>query len=365
MLDPVEAHGPARFMLDRLLQDNPKMDITRPIPMSTLTDAFRRMRSGGPVSYGNDGRHGGDEDFFLEQEKTSLVPTFSSKREIIPIAGFGMGAFSSVRIRERGIKEASNLVNRYDRNNDQMLDEDELSLGRWSDPPLQYDQNQDGKLSLPELADRQARQRTARNEQNRPNRDQASAEKKITSALEKKDTPGLFDNRSSYRIEDKDGNPLRPHGIPDWFLQYDVNVDNQVSMREFIKNIDQAAINDFYRFDKNRDGFITSQECLLAIRSGMIPGAASGSTGLTSNSISGSGSTPGQNSGLHANSKSSLRPMDDRMRLWTESKFRKLDKDKNLSLSTDEFMEGDFATADTSKNGVIDFQEYAALRGNR
>ena len=59
MLDPDEAQGPARFMLDRMARSNPKIDISKPIPMSVLTESFQQMRSGGSSS---DGRSYGSSD---------------------------------------------------------------------------------------------------------------------------------------------------------------------------------------------------------------------------------------------------------------------------------------------------------------
>ena len=68
MLDPEEAQGPARFMLDRMARDNPNIDLSKPIPMSTLTEALQRMRSGGSSSSGSPMGGGGDEDFIMTPE---------------------------------------------------------------------------------------------------------------------------------------------------------------------------------------------------------------------------------------------------------------------------------------------------------
>ena len=53
MLDPDEAQGPARFMLDRMARSNPKIDISKPIPMSLLTESFQQMRSGSSENSSN------------------------------------------------------------------------------------------------------------------------------------------------------------------------------------------------------------------------------------------------------------------------------------------------------------------------
>ena len=144
MLDPEEAQGPARFMLDRMARDNPNIDLSKPIPMSTLTEAFQRMRSGGSSSSGSPMGGGGDDDFIMTPEKSSLVPGFSTKVTVIPVPGFGVsGEAKNVPVEESDLREAESRLRSYDKNNDKMLDESELKEWRSSDPPLSYDTRED------------------------------------------------------------------------------------------------------------------------------------------------------------------------------------------------------------------------------
>ena len=53
-----------------------------------------------------------------------------------------------------------------------------------------------------------------------------------------------------------------PKGLPDWFLEKDVNGDGQVTMAEFTDNWTPDKVAEFARYDLNHDGIITAAECL-------------------------------------------------------------------------------------------------------
>ena len=75
-IDPEEAQGPARFMLDRMARNNPKIDLSKPIPISAITEAFQQMRNGGSPG----GGPGGDmNDESVDAGPSTLVPTFGIK----------------------------------------------------------------------------------------------------------------------------------------------------------------------------------------------------------------------------------------------------------------------------------------------
>lgn len=368
MLDPEEAQGPARFMLDRMARDNPKIDITKPIPMSTLTEAFQRMRGGGGP--GGDGRGGdgrSDDELALINEKTSLVAGFSSKMELVPVPGFGAMAetTSNIRVEEQDLKEAEDRIKRYDKNNDQAIDEAELKEGRWGDNPMQYDRNKDGKLTKQELATRQARRRLLKVEQDQSKKDQANIAKKKEATEEKKERPNPFEKTASYRLSDAEGKPMRPPGLPEWFTRNDINSDNQISMNEFSRKWTDEVVEDFARFDANGDGLITSKECLAAVKKGYIPGAiSSSSSASTSSTASPTIASESTNSGgvSTASKTTSSASGKDRMRPWVEKQIKKLDKDGNGTLSPDEFSEKNFDQVDSNKDGKIDIEEYVEHR---
>jgi len=53
-----------------------------------------------------------------------------------------------------------------------------------------------------------------------------------------------------------------PKGLPDWFLEKDVDGDGQITMAEFTTNWTPDKVAEFARYDLNHDGIITSAECL-------------------------------------------------------------------------------------------------------
>ncbi len=53
-----------------------------------------------------------------------------------------------------------------------------------------------------------------------------------------------------------------PKGLPDWFLEKDVNGEGQVTMAEFTDHWTPEKVAEFARYDLNHDGIITAAECL-------------------------------------------------------------------------------------------------------
>jgi Ca2+-binding EF-hand superfamily protein len=363
-LDPEEAQGPARFMLERMARDNPKIDLTKPIAMSTLTEAFQRMRGGA----GGDGRGGPSDEEILEPESDSLVPGFSTKQEKIPVPGFGAsGEKFAVRVDERDLKEADDRIKRYDKNNDQSLDENEMKEGRWTDSPMQYDRNRDGKLNRQELATRQARRRNLKGDQesNNKKKEQANAARTRDAGEKKEEAkPNIFEKIASYRLTDAEGKSVRPAGLPEWFTRNDINNDAQVSMKEFNRNWSATVIEDYERFDINKDGFITTKECLAGVKKGYIPGAMSTAPASESTASSGTTSSAAPSTASPTPAASSG---GDKMRAFAEKAIKKLDKDGNGLLTPEEFKETDavFTKNDTNKDGKIDIDEYVAYRNAR
>ena len=368
MLDPDEAQGPARFMLDRMARSNPKIDISKPIPMSLLTESFQQMRSGSSSSeYGSS--YSDSENAIVE--KNSLVPGFGKKAvEKVPVPGFGVGGEkANIAIDERDMREADDRMERYDKNKDGYLDENEIKEARLSGTPMQYDNNRDGKLSRQELAARQAARRLASGgqpESPSQRRDDSnskkSRDKRVNEEELAKDKPNLFEKRASFRVTDAEGKVPTAAGLPEWFTRNDVNTDSQVSMFEFSKKWTQDVIEDYSRFDSNEDGFITMKECLVAVKKGFIPGGTSStaSVAVASTAEVASSSTP-------QTPNPSIAPPNDKvaaMRTWAAPRLKKEDIDGNGFLSPEEFKSTTikFADADINKDGRIDIDEYVAAR---
>lgn len=406
-IDPDEMEGPARFMLERLARNNPKIDLSKPIPLSVISEAAQQARGGSaPGAPSNL-----DDDYAAP---ASLVPGFGIKIQRNPVPGFGMSAtLSNIPVEERDLKDADERIQRYDRNRDSMLDENELREGRWNDTPMQYDRNGDGKLNRDELAVRFAKRRmdsppAATGTPAPPSTGDSGADRSD-------DAPPAFEKTASYRLNFGAQSDKRLQGLPEWFTRMDTNGDGQVSMPEFVRDPSDEAVADYARFDLNMDGFITPQEGLAAVKNGHVPGASSGSSaaggtmassrdfsrgessgrdsgsrsfgsrdsrggGFRGPTPSGPGSTgaaPGTlASGPTSNIPAATRSPDEsdpnfqanleKIRKWLEPKFKGYDKNGNGFVELDEYKaykpSGDFSKADLNKDGKLDLDELARDR---
>lgn len=381
-IDPDEMEGPARFMLERMARNNPNIDMSKPIPITAITEAmsaFRRDRGEGGGGWGGDspwGSNGGEESMTLEERV--LVPGFGVKKELVPVPGFGSNPFKfNVKVEEQDLRDAGERVQRYDRNRDGTLDANELREGRWGDDPMTFDQNGDGKLTREELAVRSAKRRqnsTANASNQRDNRSPSNNMQPPRQEAEKETAPNPFEKITSYRMADKDGNPKRPAGLPDWFVRKDIDFDNQVSMKEFATKWTDDVLEDFNRADTNTDGLITTRECLAAVKRGYIPGASGSDSNSSSSSSTSSSSTSGETAS-GSSSSSASKPTgggsstDARMREWVAKKIKSFDKNSDGKLDVDELRaydsKADFTAIDTNKDGLAEVEEIAAARARK
>lgn len=368
-IDPEEAQGPARFMLDRMARSNPKIDLTKPIPISVITESFQQMRSGGMSGPGGDM---GDES--VEIAASTLVPTFGIKIDKTPVPGFGAaGATMSIKVEERDLRDADERMRRYDRNTDGMLDENEVKEARWNEPLSQWDRNKDGKLSRQEVASRYARRRDMKETQESRQRSPEDPRNRAPTATaeEPKLAAHPFEKQASFRIGDSTGSVVRPSGLPEWFIRDDINNDNQVSMNEFARKWDESTLEDFSKFDTNQDGYITPKEVLAGVRKGYQKGSSSGSSSASSTTDSaketaGNTGVAKAASGATASS-SSAGSLDADWREWSKKRIAKADKDKNGFLTPDEFKDssGKFGDVDKDGNGQVDLDEYTEFKKSR
>ena len=59
-----------------------------------------------------------------------------------------------------------------------------------------------------------------------------------------------------------------PQGLPKWFNDFDANGDAQVSLAEFAPNATRSELQEFAHYDRNGDGVIVARECLGGPKSG-------------------------------------------------------------------------------------------------
>ena len=395
-IDPEEAQGPARFMLDRMARNNPKIDLSKPIPISVITESFQAMRSGG--SFGGGGSWGSpwggenSDESVAGTSSGSLVPGFGVKVAKNPVPGFGSSSKTPpTKVEDQDLRDADERMRRYDRNNDGSIDETEYRETRWSEQMSQWDTNKDGKLTREEVAVRYARRRLLSSNQASPEQSRGGWEarnrgdsrgdgqggQRAEGDQKSASVPHPFEKRASFRLTDNSGNNPRPAGVPEWFARDDTNMDNQVSMSEFARKWDATSLEDFYKFDTNQDGFITLKECLAAVKKGYLKGSggSSSSVALTEGGPAGSdnsamagsaGGTPSAPAASGAPSAPGV--IDDRMKQFAKRSIERADKDKNGFLTPDEFKStngSSFADVDKDKNGKIDVDEYALYRNSR
>ncbi len=339
-IDPDEMEGPASFMIQRLQRDDPSIRLDRPIPMSKLKEGFDRMRGGGGPGGPGGGSDGDDQEGNEGLDAGELVPGFGGLELPAPVPGFGAAAeLLAVRVTDADLREAQDNINRYDRNRNGMIDADELT-SRWEGNPLDFDQNRDNKLSAKELAVRYARRRTVRAEQQakKPNDDRRRDDSKQVEELKDR-----FEGRLSYR------SPVAAavQGVPGWFVEKDADKDGQVRMSEYAKDWTDDLVAEFYGFDRNFDGIVTSDEVLVSVKDGPRSSGASSSGPVASSSPS---ATP-----------VAAADLDEKYIKYSERIIKRADTNKDDVLTVDEWKEMimDITPADADKDGRITINEYA------
>jgi Ca2+-binding EF-hand superfamily protein len=331
MIDPSELEGRFGSFVLRMAENNPRLDFSRPVPISRVAEEFTRMREermqsgggppfggtggsppgggfqgrGGPPGGGSPGggppgRGGGDQSgrggrgdeqnnpYRPTTTKVEpLVPGFGEEEVLTAPPGFGSeGELFSVKVTDQDRQEAARAFGYYDANKDGKIDREEMNRSRYGADLLMYDQNRDGVITLNEMEYRYARRRVE-NTRNagagggspqasdtadrggRGNRDAGRGGDRRSTDNE--ENPNPFANLNSYRIVP----PVErlPEGLPDWFARNDADGDGQISMAEFSATWTDAVLADFLQFDLNRDGLITPDECLKAGAAGAQRGA--------------------------------------------------------------------------------------------
>ncbi len=215
MIDPSEVEGRFGFFLQRMAENNPRLDFSRPVPISRLSEEFSRMREermrsgggppfggpgggpgggppgggfqgrggppgggfqgrGGPPGGGPPGRGGEDrggdrggrgEDQNNPYRNTNtsvepLVPGFGEEDVMTPPPGFGAEAeLFTVEVTEQDRQEAQRAFGYYDNDRNGKIDREEMSRSRYGADLPMYDKNRDGVITMNEMEYRYARRR--------------------------------------------------------------------------------------------------------------------------------------------------------------------------------------------------------------
>ncbi|MEL7267322.1 MAG: EF-hand domain-containing protein, partial [Planctomycetota bacterium] len=318
---------------------------------SKITEGFQKMRGdrggsdrGRDDGRGRDDRSRGDYNRTNYEEAVTiepLVPGFDIIMEFESVPGFGAAAtLFDQPVNPVDLKEAEDRIRRYDRNKSGFIEKDELSE-RWSGSPMDYDQNGDGRLSARELSYRYGRMRQEREKNESKRRGDSRRESSRRSEKVEVEGPG------SYRIE----TPQPSESLPAWFTEKDANKNMQVEMSEYSDKWDDATVKEFFDQDVNRDGVITSAECIA-----VIDGTANRVSRFSSKASTGGGGSSGGNVRV-----------DDRYLKYAKRLVPKYDKNKDGSLQPTEWkrMMSDPSAADVNADGKITINEYGAFLQNR
>jgi Ca2+-binding EF-hand superfamily protein len=197
--------------------------------------------------------------------------------------------------RQKVRRYAEGLMKQYDENKNGVLDKEEWA--KMSGDPKRADRNEDGIITLDELADRLgaygsdngSSSQTASNERGggRFGSGGDSRGGGERGGGDRGGSGGYGGYRRGDREASSEKKPIRvltpterlPKGLPSWFTRNDADADGQVTMSEYSTSYNDTTAAEFAKYDLDGDGIITPQECLQ------------GEKAKSSSSSSGSGSS--------------------------------------------------------------------------
>lgn len=154
-VDPDEMNGRSRYFLESLARDN-NLDLSKPIPNNKLHDLLK-ARFGGGSSGSASNRSSGSSSATASAPQAFGVSTSTTTKVQGFGAASGIESWDAIRKNydERVVERVEESMKRYDRDNDGLLNAEELKGGDWrSGNPLDFDKNRDGKVSRGEMAER-------------------------------------------------------------------------------------------------------------------------------------------------------------------------------------------------------------------
>lgn len=242
---------------------------------------------------------------------------------------------------------AQETLERYDRNRDKILSDDELRRARWGNPPAQEsDTNGDGRLSLSELVVRYEDRYVAEQKENERKSKERSDEKRngegrqpivsSSKATLQKITVATTAKSSSAKVSDNSKYEKYAAGL---MARYDKDKNGWLDKDEVAKMRRPP------KGDPNNDGRITKAE-LIALNS--PKGTVVSSRSKTTRTSSSRGSSVGRDSskgksvfgGKDKNEDQQIQ-MNEFAERWTEktvNEFNKLDTNGDAVISVDEWL---------------------------
>lgn len=380
-LSPDEQEGPASFLIRRLESIDSKIKPGATISVKRITEAFEKMRGGGGSGEdrGSRGDRGSDDDRGRSSSRDDdlmevepLVPGFGEELPITSVPGFGPSAeVFSVAVTAEDQSQAQEVLGKYDRNKDGQIDEEEVKRGRFWGNPMDFDRNSDKKLSASELATRQAVRRVRESSGESDNRKDSKRDREKSSEPVKQD----FEGRRSYRVYAASS----PEGMPSFYSERDLDSDGQITMSEYTSDWTDARVVEFYAWDQNGDGVITTSEVQGGVNRGLVASNAPRGTATQSQSNpmpTNAASSNSVQTGTTANSGNTGKPAaeavsgaqpSEKMMSYARNIIQRNDTNKDGVLTATEWksMLLSPAAADANGDGRVTITEYAAYRENK
>ena len=370
-LDPDEQEGTASFIVRRLESVDPSIRAGQPIPLSKITEAFSKARGGrseGDRSDNDNDRDRRRDSDDMVEELEPLVPGFGIDISYTPLPGFGPAADRfTIPTTDEDIADARSSLARYDSNKDRYLSKEEVARGRFWGNPMDFDQNSDSRLSEQELAVRAATRRQSR-EESESARDDRRGSESAGSGESLVD----FQGRQSYRMDVRSS----PEGLPRFFNERDIDKNGQLAMSEYAGEWNDQLVEEYYKWDQNRDGVITVQEVQSGVNQGFnassaSPGRAPEGSLVSARSASGSGGTSGSMTSKPAEAVApptvSFAEPSERTLQYADRILARFDTNKDKALTPAEWsaMPLSPVKADFDGDGRVTVKEYAGYLESR
>jgi Ca2+-binding EF-hand superfamily protein len=349
------------MFLDRFVGSLPGIDLTKPVSISKLSQAFDRLREqrergGGTTSSGGSSRSGSSS-----ATVEPLVPGFGTD-EMLPLPpGFGAeGELFTVKVIKQDNDEADERFRRYDSNKDGFLDRAEIARGRWSDDPFTYDRNRDNKLSKSEMAMRYAQRRTVRGTSSSTASSGRSSSSSSSRTTGRSSSSSGGDSRMAGMISglmrryDKDGNGVlskEEAGSSSMLAGADLNKDGKITQDELSK-----AVTSRFGGGDRRGGDSSSRGSFFSRRDSSGESSSSGRSSSRGGSTRSGGTTTVSNERLSYRFKTALERLPEGLPPW----FSQNDGDADGQVAMAEFSTSwsnrtlaDFRQFDLNLDGIV------------
>lgn len=163
------------------------------------------------------------------------------------------------------LRYAERAVRKYDANRSGRLEADEWPALQGK--PAAIDANGDGRITVEEFAQHAADFGAGRAIRLSPANDPPT-DGTDTVAASPAGAPQGATPQGAAALPDPRRNlkyfAALPAGLPQWFVERDADGDSQLTLAEYSPKLLKSEIDDFARFDVNRDGVLTAKEYLRA-----------------------------------------------------------------------------------------------------